>query len=129
MMEDGVYMINATGYYRQLGHHHHHYIDHHQCGHHRDHSSVFCIRLIIIISHVCIRPIIIWIYLMRINWIFRKTLFLQKRTFKMKSYYLFHAIFNFCVIFLILQHMKQNHNHITSYQSGNNIIKFQISYK
>jgi hypothetical protein len=41
----------------------------------------------------------------------------------MKSYYLFHAIFNFCVIFLILQHMKQNHNHITSYQSAHTIKK------
>ena len=46
----------------------------------------------------------------------------------MKSYYLFHAIFNFFVIFLILQHMKQNHNHITSYKSAHTIIKFQISY-
>ena len=37
MIKDGVYMINVTGYYQQLGHHH--YLDHHQCGHHRRHSQ------------------------------------------------------------------------------------------
>jgi hypothetical protein len=44
-----------------------------------------------------------------------------KKNIQNESDDLFHTIVNFCVIFLILQHIKQNHNHITSYKSAHTI--------
>ena len=125
MIHDVVYMIvNVTCYYQQLTHHHHHHCDHdhhlywhwhffhlYLCHHENNLPSQYQTQRDLDLYDED-----------------HSNLMEDKKTFIMKSYYLFHAIINFSIIYLILQHMKWNDNHIKSYQNGHMIIKFQISY-